>query len=109
MKADTLLNGVTYRPGVTLQIVDNGDGRYLLRVNRYEPDSRNPARTVFLPHVFPIPASYTDPDRQLWSDWFTWLAARLVDTERHESREWFKVDGVAWIDPHESEPESLYR
>lgn len=94
-----LLTHCTYRPGWTLRIEGPP---WLLRIDGHALDSLNPGETVRLPHMFPIP-SILSVNR-----FYLWVAERLTDCERHESREWFKVDGMRYLDPH-APPDSLYR
>lgn len=99
-----LLTRVTYMPGTRLSVINDGDntGRYLA-VNLRAEDSYYPGSFIRLPHLFPM------PDNIDAGNFLPWVADRLIDAARHESREWFRVDGVPFIDPHQAEPGSLYR
>lgn len=45
------------------------------------------------------------PDRP---SFLAWLAECVLAVERHESREFFKVDGERWLDPHRDGNTHLY-
>lgn len=105
MLIDAILKYVTYTPDARIYHVEAGDGRHLLRVDLTRPDSVRAGMLVRLPHVFVIPDGVLRDNQ----GFCTWLADRLIECETHESREWFKVDGTRFVDPHVDEPGSLYR
>ena len=63
----------------------------------------NMTMPLILTHAFAVPP-YTDTRE----GFFDWLASVLIDVERHESREFFKVGGQHWCDPHRDDNTRLY-
>lgn len=80
----------THKPGWTLTI----DPGPTLTIRWTTPDSRNPGQTAAVKSIRPLPATY-DPDEFTQA-----VLAGLDDAERHETREWFRRDGVLVDDPH---------
>lgn len=68
----------------------------VLRFTATLPDSRNPGATTDVDVRAPIPAAALVGKREF----LRWLQSRLAEHEYHESREWLKVDGRIWDDPH---------
>ncbi len=78
--------------GPALKILMNCDDTYEIRPH------------LDLTHTFPIPADFrTD------SNWARWIFDRILDVERHESMEWFKVNGVRALAPDHSPGADFYR
>lgn len=67
-----------------------------LRFTATLPDSRNPGATTDIDVVAPIPPEALADERSF----LRWLHSRLVEHEFHECREWLRVDGRIWDDPH---------
>lgn len=96
---ETWLRAVTYRPGVTFEI---GDGTLDIRVHTI--DSRSPRddlREIDITHRTAIPVFDTRlPEAQLRSEFLEFVRECALAIERHESHEWFRVNGRVVIDPH---------
>lgn len=105
------LRRVTYRRGWQMWVT--GDSWAWTHFPGQEPrwphlrapveDSNDPNMELLLDHSFPIPPSIRDEH-----EFFPWLAECLIAVERHESREFFKVDGQRFLDPHRANNTRLY-
>jgi hypothetical protein len=88
------LKRFTYRPGWSVQTYDGRyEGQHIV-IWAEVPDTYNPGNTTVLDihsRLPPIP-----DENYLW----TWLHWRIDIIERHECREFFKVDGRILYDPH---------
>ncbi len=111
-----LLAKVTYRPGWRIWVEND---HYwlagttsgvtlpdrLLHIDAVVADSNQEDYSELrLSHIFAVPP-WADHDADRF---FNWLAETLIAVERHESREFFKVDGRRFIDPHRDENTRLY-
>lgn len=103
------LEKVTYKPGWRLSIgsphtdMIYGYQTHFLIVQTLVPDSYRPDE------MFPLSVSAVIPPPVIMDEgaFMHWLARHLIDIERHESREWFKVDGLVFDDPHQGDPRRL--
>jgi hypothetical protein len=82
----------TYKPGWTFELreIDRGQGcqGLTLIVQAQVPDSCNEGQTIGFAHLFPVlPAAY---NRKAWIGWVL-ECVRMV--EKHETLEWFRVNG----------------
>lgn len=93
------LRAVTYRPGVTFSI--NGDA---LEIKVHTVDSRSPRddlREIDVTHRTLLPAlDLRLPEAQLRSEFLDFVRECTLAMERHESQEWFRVNGRMVVDPH---------
>lgn len=89
----SLVEKVTYRDGWDFRLVDmdrgqGSKGLTLSIVGTY-PDTHHPERLIRVQHLFPVvPAAYNE------QSWRRWLFERVLEVERHESAEFFRIDGV---------------
>ena len=89
-----ILRRITYKPGWTVELY-GGDYEGPWVDIRFEcPDAYQPDQTTSIRVRSPVPPTFTDAD---FVEWLLWRIRRVED---HECREWFKVDGSAWADPH---------
>lgn len=85
---------VTYRPGWSIRVRDGRyEGQHVV-ITTVVPDAYDPARQVELDVHSPLPPMR---DRTAFLDWLLWRVQRV---ESHEAREWLRVDGQCWSDPH---------
>lgn len=75
-----------------LRDVDRGQGCVgtTLEIGAEVPDSWDPSKTVGFLHLMPVPAAAYNA-----SSWTRWIFAQILDVERHEAMEFFKIDGEA--------------
>jgi hypothetical protein len=89
---------VAYKPGwkIRLDEVPLGSRTSLsLHVSFTTEDTWNPGRTTLIGMRFPLDAPVRDAVQ------LDHLVLDCLDQcERHETREWLKIDGVARFDPH---------
>jgi hypothetical protein len=94
-----LLRGLTYKPGWSFYYIDDYDrgqgsvgATLLIQVSTL--DTYHPENKITVNHLMPIPpASY---DKRSWR---RWLFEQILLVERHESCEWFNVDGLRPYSP----------
>ncbi len=89
------LAAVTYKPHYAFHFTESREGWTMwitcsAMPNAYRPDE--PFR--FEVETF-IPRYLADVEA-----FYDWLAWRLEFLEAHEAREWFRVNGKPWSDPH---------
>lgn len=89
-----LLSRFTYRPGWDFNILRERD-TYILHISADVVDSDNPHKIAPLQFAHGIP-QFVPPA----FDWQRWLLDMIMEVERHECREFFKIDGVKVYDPH---------
>lgn len=95
-----LVEHVTYKPGWRFKI--GGPGRRFVCVFARTPDSLAPACERVTQHMFEIP-DIDDPP-----GFYRWLFDRLLDAERHEAAEFFRVGGAAPFWPNHQDEGSPY-
>lgn len=100
MDSARLLARVAYKPGWTFKI-GGPLGRYVCVFAR-TPDSNDPRCERTTQHMFEIP----DVDDDV--EFYRWLFARLVDAERHEAGEFFRVNGTRPFMPNHQDEGSPY-
>lgn len=89
-----LLGHVTYRPGwLFLAYQGRHEGPHL-QITTVVPDAYNPDETTTLDIHTSIPPMETP------AQFYTWVGWRLARIESHEQREFYRIDGVPWDDPH---------
>lgn len=92
---------ITYKPGWTLDIVRTPgfgpfDAEWSLRIEFVAEDTYNPGRPTKVRSVRLLwGMEHMDETRFLQT-----VADMVKEVEIHESREWFKVGGVIWDNPH---------
>lgn len=96
---ERLIGELGYRAGwsFSLEDIDRGqgsEGLTFIAIGMY-PDSYHPDRTIRVAHYFPVPpAAYNE------QSWRRWLLDRILEIERHEACEFFKLDGERPYAPH---------
>lgn len=96
---DGWLRAVTYRPGVTFSVTDEA-----LEIRVHTVDSRSPRddlREIDITHRTLLPRLDPRlPEAQLRAAFLDFVRECTLAMERHESQEWFRVNGRMVIDPH---------
>lgn len=92
MTAARLVEQITYKPGWSFKI-GGPLGRFLC-IHARTPDSLDPSRVRSTQHMFETPEGL-DPQ-----GFHRWCFARVLDAERHEAGEWYRVNGQAPFWPH---------
>lgn len=94
-----LVSRLTYRKGwmFSLRDVDRGQGSEGLTLSVYGqyPDTYNPEQLIRVVHYFPVPPAAYDE-----RSWRRWLFERVLEVERHEAMEFFRIDGERPYAPH---------
>ena len=103
-----ILARVSYKPGWTIVARRHPFGTYVL-IDATVPDAeyveqwrRNPYPIEYIPSTR-IGVRACVPQVSTERDFLDWLAWRMIKVERHESREFFQVDGKPWDSPHKRE------
>lgn len=99
MSPATVIESVTYKPGWVFKV--GGPLRSMLCIFTTTPDSNNPTRTRTTQHQFPLPDL---SGREL----VRWVYDRILDVERHETGEFFRVDGFRPFFPNHQDEGSPY-
>lgn len=93
------LRSVTYRPGVTFALV--GDA---LEIKVHTVDSRSARddlHEIDVTHRTRLPAlDLRRPEAQVRAEFLDFVRNCVLAMERHESQEWFRVNGRMVVDPH---------
>jgi hypothetical protein len=96
---ETLVNGLIYKPGwhLSLRQIDRGQGcqGLTLIVHIVQPDTYHPEKIIRVNHYFPVPPAAYD-----YRSWRRWLLEQILLVERHETLEFFQIDGVRPYAPH---------
>ena len=101
------LTTVRYKPDTTFDARRKdspgySESRFVeLIIRRQLPDSTQPDR------VIPVGGTFIVPPTIMWAidpkaDFLSWLWTTVLEMERHEAGEWFRVDGKLPYDPHAS-------
>lgn len=91
-----LVARITYKPNCRIYVEDGTDK---LRVALHVEDSFAPKKGyIHISLSYPNPVCYLNTWRE--EDALKWILGCVDDAERHETREWLKLDGVAIFDPH---------
>jgi hypothetical protein len=85
-----LLHNFTYRPGWKFSVEDG-----FLRIDAQVIDANKQTETCPLISVQQIP-----PQLRQDFDWTRWLFNVILDLERHEVQEFFRIDGRPVYEPH---------
>lgn len=110
MRMRTLADRIDHRPGWRYEILgappayaasDYYRGP-VIRIHADVIDSHPPNETLHIVHTFNVPGYFVE--KQDWDDklFFDWVWAETLGVERHEAREFFRVDGERYKDPHAS-------
>lgn len=91
---------ITYKPGWVFKI-GGPLGRYLC-IHATTEDSLRPGARRTTQHMFEIPDELDGPD------FHRWVFARVLDAERHEAAEFYRVAGQAPFWPHHQDEGSPY-
>lgn len=90
----TILEHVEYKPGWSIKVYDGRfEGQHIV-ITTVQVDAYNQAETVTLDVHSALPPQ---ADEQAFMSWLAWRIGRI---ENHEMREFLRVDGVCWSDPH---------
>lgn len=95
-----LLQRVTYKPGWSFHIEPLG-----IEVILDTADSADPSHRIRVAHHRHMAPGSVHPGAWSDKDWLHWLFEEVIDIERHEAAEFFKVDGDAVFHPHRGEIE----
>lgn len=93
----------TYKPGFVIELTANPpetvrrDVVGVVSLWTQVIDSRNPSRGKIKVGQAFIIYEYLIDNRE---HFYRWLLSKFIEFERHEAREWFKVNGVLFDDPH---------
>lgn len=91
------LRKVTYKPGWGFEVYEHPYEGVHVAVSVTVPNAYDPEDTVDLCIRSAIP-----PLRD-YKGLHSWMLWRLGRIENHEMREFYKVDGACWSDPHKEE------
>lgn len=105
---DQLVKGWTYKPGWDITLHDlpttsEGVGGLRLYITSDTENSLDPKRRIRVRHEFIVPAATYKR-----SSWLRWLWDRVLDVERHEAGEFFRIDGERVYAPHHGNGENPY-
>jgi hypothetical protein len=113
-----ILKRCTYKPGWVLYVEGDSYTRWtgtsnfisprMLRVAVKVPDSNDTDKDVQLVHSFEVPPYVMETEGDDDDVFLGWVSHCLLYVERHESREFFKVDGKRYVDPHRDGNIRLY-
>lgn len=91
------LTRITYRPGWVFTVHTDVHEGPTLRIVASVQDGYNPDATIDLGIDARIPDIITTPD--LFHRWLLW---RVLEVESHECREYLRIDGHLYRDPHQA-------
>jgi len=94
-----LVAAISYKPGWRFRL--GGPLNRFLCVHAITPDSGDPTRERSTQHMFEIP-DVEGPE------FYRWVFDRLLEAERHEAAEFFRVDGQAPYFPNHQDEGSPY-
>ena len=99
LEMNELLKRFTYKPGWSFQVLDTfySQVNFTMLVSYPAKDAFNPDHDIIVGarRPFRVPAN----EQMFWSQ----LLAVCDYMERHEAREWFKVDGEMPFNPHKEQ------
>jgi len=104
-RVQRLLERVSYRAGWTFTAHEcpfDADGRPWIHIDGAVPDAHGPRLTRI--NVRAVVPNFFAPN-----EFYRWLADRLIYIERHESREFFWVEGRVFDSPHRDERQQARR
>lgn len=91
------LNKVTYRPGWKFTLYPHPYEGMWLSIMAELPDAHHPGKTTVVNIKTAVPPI---PDVTYFHEW---LLHRLIRVESHEAREFYRVGGETFRDPHAPE------
>lgn len=96
----SLVDTASCKPGWSFQLttVDRDDKTchgLTLIIYVLGPNSEDATKIIHVSHWFPVPPATYDK-----REWCRWLFERCMDVERHETMEFFKIDGVRAFPPN---------
>jgi len=97
-QVEVWLAQVSYKPGWNIELRTESfamTGYLNIAIRATVADSYHPEKEVEIGSVVVLPAHFVT-----LADFAHWLATVLRDREIHESREWFKVNGRPFDNPH---------
>lgn len=103
-----LIKKVEYRPHWKVFLFDDydrgqGSKGLTVVVQTYCQDTYNPERMIRVNHLFPVPpAAFNE------RSWRRWLFERILEVERHEAAEFFRIDGQRPYAPNHGEGHDPY-
>lgn len=105
---DDVIKATTFKKGWRFELVDiDRDDKtchgLTLIIYVCGPDSDDPEQDIYVSHWFPIPAATWDR-----REWELWLFERVMDVERHEGMEFFKIDGKRPFAPNHKRGRNPY-
>lgn len=107
LRVRRLLSRVEYRPGWTVEAFPTPvGGRVWVLIDAVVLDSEKYDPTMSVDWNYTVGRTTrvgvraVVPNFSLQEEFYDWLGKRLIRCERHESREFFQVDGVPWNSPH---------
>lgn len=102
MERAALVARLAYKPGWAIKLA--GPNHRYLCVFAHCPDSVRPGQWRTTQHQFEIPDEATADVRTF----ARWAFGVLLEAERHEAAEFFRVDGFAPFFPHHGDDGSPY-
>lgn len=92
-----IVNQITYKPNWKIHAeswISNINIRFVFKT--LDRDTEQPIEVV----------SSESLDERIFKNWdrkrvIVWIYARILKLEEHELNEWFKINGVRYIEPHE--------
>lgn len=88
-----ILRAFTYRPDWSFEIVYGAIDTLVIQGRVIDTDDFS--KVILLNFSASLPEAVR-PD----FDWTCWLFDRIMEVERHEAQEFFKINGVKVYDPH---------
>jgi hypothetical protein len=85
---------VTYKPGWKIQAYDGRFEGQHIAITTVVADAYDPTKTTTLDVHSMLPPQ---ADEEALMSWLLWRCIRI---ECHEAREFLRVDGAPWSDPH---------
>lgn len=98
-----LLERFTYKPGWVFHAMKHDHEGDWISIEVTLENSYEPGTTTDIRVNSPVPPYASN------HDFYEWLMWRLERFESHECREWFKVDGLVFSDPHEQIDHQLWK
>lgn len=87
------LEGVTYKPGWSVEYAGEFRGAHYINVHATEPNVCKPGEVFRTAPLFRVP----EP-REQFLNWV--LETCIPGVEAHERYEWFRINGQHWRNPH---------
>lgn len=91
------LEHVTYKPHMTFTILKLDQYQLTLEMRMRVEDTYRPGEMT---HVISGVSFYYETFKNKQQNFYKWVLSQLIMLETHETREWFKVDGKIFDNPH---------